>query len=128
MYGDSPIGWNYNGGKIYAFEEAGCSYYFGIQDDRSVPPAEDALCQKIFHLYAEKLFNGLTEAISPTELAEMYRLEHLWSKWTGFFQNDPDGEYMSLFRYGDYEILIHSQEDYLIGPNSKIESIKIAEE
>ncbi len=124
LYGDSPIGWNYNGGKIYAFEEAGCSYYFGVQDDRSVPPAEDAICQTIYRMYLHQLFNGLTETVSDTEFAEMYDLEHLWSEQKEFYNKD----YMCKFLYGEYVILIHANENHQIGPDVVVEYVEIANE
>ncbi len=124
QYGGSPNGWYRNGGKIYYFQNSDYYHYFGVQDNWDVLPADDAICQSIYRLRADQLFNGLTETVSPTELAEIYGLEHLWSEQKKFYNED----YMSMFLYGDYEILIHAYEDYQIGPDSKIEYIETAQE
>ena len=118
QYGEVTSSLYDSGGKIYYLQNSNCAYFFGEAVGQTFD--ETKVCKEIIHLQAAQLFKGLTETVSDTEFAEMYGLEHLGSEQREFYADD----YMSEFRYGDYEILIHANDNYQIGPDSLIEYIR----
>ncbi len=128
QYGEVADDYWYLGGKLYRFQESVCSYLFENPAEWGAPPTDDAQCKEIFRLRADQLFNGLAEAVSAADLAEMYGLEHLWSKDYGDNTDYAHQRYMSKFRYNDYAIAITTQEDFQIGPDTNIEYIEISKE
>ena len=128
QYGGSPNGRYYSGGKIYYFEKSNYYHYFGIQDNWDILPANDAICQTLFRLKAGQLFNNLTETVSAPKLAEMYGLEHRSTEDHGQHTNYKHQRYTCEFLYNNYKIMVTTEEDFLINPDTNIEYVEVVGE